>query len=263
MPHIVLSRSTLPWERSASKDPGKPWLALLLFTEEEYQGEKPGVLPLQLFTLKDLLEKQEIPKNIKLQGLAKNAISPLSTELSGKLGNLKPKDDFELGKTYFPTFKLEKSQQEVDPVIVTDVKKSLLQKILPSVDELDYLAHVRQTTNEEPIAVVIGNRLPKQNISNTVYLVSLEERYSSSGFNYQDAADDDYIRFVVLNSWQFTCIDLKQNFKDLLLHLNSYQNKPKDDQQLSTLRLPKSAKVNAESYLSKGYVPLTQSPSRR
>jgi hypothetical protein len=286
LPHLVLSRSTLPWERSPieSKNDNdntstnkKPWLALLLFTKDEYQGEKPGVLPLQLLTLKELKERSQpsshpssespsepslqSPQNIKLRDLAKNAIAPLSAELSEKLGNLKPEEDLDLGKTYFPTFELEKSQQEADPVIVTDVKKSLLQKILPSVNELDYLAHVRQTTNEEPIAVVIGNRLPKPNVSNTVYLVSLENRfdYQKAEFDYQEAKDDDYIRLVVLNSWQFTCIDLKQNFKDLLTHLNGYQNKSQDSQQFSTLRLPKPATENAElaeAYLSKGYVPL-------
>jgi len=262
LPHIVLSRSTLPWERliNTSPSPRKPWLALLLFTEEEYQGEKPGVLPLQLLTLKELKERSQSPQDIKLQDLAKNAIAPLSAELSEKLGNLQPEQDFALGKTYFPAFTLEASQQKTDPVIVTDVKRSLLQKILPSVHELDYLAHVRQTTDEEPIAVVIGNRLPKQNVSNTVYLVSLEDRYSGDRFNYQSATtDDDYIRLVVLNSWQFTCIDLKQNFKDLLTHLNGYQDGSKDNQQFSTLRLPKPQTKNpelAEAYLSKGYVPL-------
>ena len=38
LPHIILKRSTLPWERQA--DPGDknvPWLALLLFEEEEIQ----------------------------------------------------------------------------------------------------------------------------------------------------------------------------------------------------------------------------------
>src|SRR5262245_36598669 len=41
LPHIILSRSTLPWERTAvklaagDKDTGVPWLALLLFDESE------------------------------------------------------------------------------------------------------------------------------------------------------------------------------------------------------------------------------------
>src|SRR5271167_4095707 len=40
LPHIILKRSTLPWERLAKpedkpEDPAVPWLALLLFEEQE------------------------------------------------------------------------------------------------------------------------------------------------------------------------------------------------------------------------------------
>lgn len=35
LPHIILNRSTLPWERKASDDENTPWLALLVFDQEE------------------------------------------------------------------------------------------------------------------------------------------------------------------------------------------------------------------------------------
>jgi hypothetical protein len=35
LPHIILNRSTLPWERRTGSNEAIPWLALLLFTEEE------------------------------------------------------------------------------------------------------------------------------------------------------------------------------------------------------------------------------------
>ena len=35
LPHIVLNRSTLPWERNVGGDPKVPWLALLLFHEAD------------------------------------------------------------------------------------------------------------------------------------------------------------------------------------------------------------------------------------
>src|SRR5688572_7751893 len=39
LPHIVLERSTLPWERSANGNQATPWLALLLFYEDEIQHQ--------------------------------------------------------------------------------------------------------------------------------------------------------------------------------------------------------------------------------
>src|SRR5688572_6949245 len=43
LPTIVLNRRTLPWERTisdtdASSDPPIPWIALMVFTEDEVQG---------------------------------------------------------------------------------------------------------------------------------------------------------------------------------------------------------------------------------
>ena len=35
LPHVMLSRRTLPWERSATGDAGAPWLALLLFDDSQ------------------------------------------------------------------------------------------------------------------------------------------------------------------------------------------------------------------------------------
>lgn len=42
LPHVILKRSTLPWERVAESggDSGVPWLALLLFTEQEQPTPK-------------------------------------------------------------------------------------------------------------------------------------------------------------------------------------------------------------------------------
>jgi hypothetical protein len=181
LPHIIINRSTLPWERQADAN-NQPWLALLLFEEEE----KPEPKIITIKTLKDI------------------------NSYSAK----------------FPIFYLENGQHEDDKLIVIDVKKELLYKILPITDDLEYLAHVRQGTDEQgnllsdELAVIIGNRLPKKDSINTVHLVSLEGRYNANGFNFQEAKDDDYIRLVSLKSWSFACVDEKQSFKRLLTHLN-------------------------------------------
>lgn len=45
LPHVVLTRSTLPWERRSVRETGGsfPWLAVLLLTEPEIAGD--GGLP--------------------------------------------------------------------------------------------------------------------------------------------------------------------------------------------------------------------------
>lgn len=43
LPHVILNRSTLPWERCAAKDiTTHPWLGLLLFSEDE-QANEPAI----------------------------------------------------------------------------------------------------------------------------------------------------------------------------------------------------------------------------
>ncbi|MFP4121415.1 MAG: hypothetical protein ACLFWI_10510 [Coleofasciculus sp.] len=301
LPHIILNRSTLPWERNAepSKDTSKdnlPWLALLLFDE----AEKPTQ---NILTL---------------------------NELKNNSNNTRK----------FPLIKLETGQHDEDKVTVIDVNKKTLTQLLPTKDDLIYLSHVRQelsfrlalpwdanffndlekhniptTINQalarenilfsqntiissknkdnkeenkswlitdngnnkvykflhnsdnnkleiyqiiNELAVIISNRLPKKGGISTVHLVSLEGRYTSSGFDYQKAdkdddlidKDDDLIRLVSLKSWSFACIDHKQSFKGLLNHLN---------REPSTLRLPKNDNPDAENYLAMGYVPLPHS----
>ena len=194
LPHIVLKRSTLPWERESQK--GKkdvPWLALILIHEGE-MTQSEGI-----------------------------KIVPLSDLTTASTSNIK-----------WPGVTLETGQHENDKVAVIDVPKALLSVILPSLEDLQYLAHVRQvtdqittdqiTTDNEPLAVVISNRLPKKDGNSTAYLVSLENRYDDSGqFNFQGDNGTDSIRLVVLKSWSFACIDAKQNFKRLLTHLNRGQ----------------------------------------
>ncbi|MEH2318768.1 hypothetical protein [Nostoc sp.] len=264
LPHVVFNRSTFPWERPANKDkdkPNVPWLALLLFTEIEYQGEKHDVLPPQLLTLEKLKKQTKTEVyNLNRKELESQSPGMLPSELSAK------EEDFFIGKVYFPAFELEKGQEEKDKVMVLNVKKILLKKVLPSLDDLEYLTHVRQSKDGEgkseiePLAVSIGNRLPQFGVTNTVYLVSLENRYKNAGFDYQNATNEDYISLVVLTSWRFTCSDPQQSFKGLLSHLNGYTKN--DRHESYTLRLPKPSiedpnrAVQVEQYLQKGFVPL-------
>jgi hypothetical protein len=210
LPHVILGRSTRPWERvSDAAREDAPWLALLLFTDEE----KPDP---QVITLGQL---QSTPAS----------------------------------QAKFPALALETGQHADDKVTVIDVKQSLLQTLLPTVDELALLAHVRlrkdsagNVTGDE-LAVVICNRLPAKGAASTAHLVSLERRYKGASFDYQGAKPDEFIRLVSLRSWRFSCLPDQPRFKDLLLDLDRSTTAP---------RLPSDEPAAAKKYLAAGGVPL-------
>ena len=203
------------------------WVALLLFEEEQPKSK--------IITLRKL---KQIPDQIHLD-IQNEVISFLETPESkhDKIWllneNLTETEILTKSETepniYFPNFDKETGQHWDDKVIVIDVTKDLLDKILPTKEDLEYLAHVRQGTDKDgklfgdELAVIIGTRLPKKGSINHVHLVSIEGRYNANAFNFQGAGDKDYIRLVSLKSWGFACVDEKQNFKRLLTHLNRGQ----------------------------------------
>jgi hypothetical protein len=222
LPHIMLNRSTLPWERTAeaesspeSSSKSTPWLALLLFDEDQ----KPT------------------PKIVK----------------AGDLRNAPP------AGTKFPSVTLETAQQVDDALTVIDVPHDVLKNIMPTAEELKLLAHVRSALDNkgqlvgDELAIIIANRLPQKGKISTVHLVSVEGRFKKTRgayqFDYQEAAGNDLIRLVSLKSWSFACEDPKKHFKDLLVALNGSP---------ATLRLPETGK-SVDELLAKGFVLLPHS----
>ena len=213
LPHIILSRSTLPWERTAEVPDGSgakpsistPWLALLLFDEDQ----KPK------------------PKTVKVEDL--EGTPPAGTK--------------------FPKVTREIAQKSQDPLTVIDVPHDLLKKIMPTAEELALLTHVRFGANDkglsvgDELAIIIANRLPESRKISTVHLVSVEGRFKTGSFDYEQASGNDVIRLVSLKSWSFSCEDRTKDFKQLLLALNSTP---------ATLRLPEGPK-SAEKLLARGY----------
>jgi len=151
LPHVVFTRSTLPWELQA--DPARedvPWLALLLFEDQE--KPTPQIVTLNTLTNPD-------------------------------------------GGARFPALQLNTGQKADDQATVIDIKKSGLQTMLPTLETLALLTHVRVRLHadgtRDEMAVIIGSRLPVRGGSSTVHLVSLEGRYSNGSFDYQGAGDFD------------------------------------------------------------------------
>ncbi|AFZ26124.1 hypothetical protein Cylst_4014 [Cylindrospermum stagnale PCC 7417] len=220
LPHITLKRSTLPWERfpdSGVVDKNLTWLVLLLFRESDFTDESEKP-KLQSVTLKELLAT---PTNIK-----------------------------------FPTITIEPGQHQEEPVNVIDVKKKFLQPLFPTIADLAFLAHTRQTKDAddnaegEQLSTILCDRLPEPQGVSTVYLVSVEGRYGDGddgSFDFMGAGDEDLIRLVTLASWSFGCVDPAQSFTQLLLNLNGQPSSP---------RLPINSDPAAENFLVQSYIPL-------
>lgn len=189
LPHIILKRSTLPWEREAEKPAtdtkgeetdtegednggGITWLALLLFDEKEKLG---GTIDKEAFKSKfecsdfgesvwDHLLDPDIGWLKPIDNCDKAMIAAESSRKSGTLGSDFPGlenqveaildqfrtprvvtlEELKAASRGWPGLDLERGQKPDDKVTVIDVKKGLLQKIMPTKKDLEYLAHVRQ-----------------------------------------------------------------------------------------------------------------------
>lgn len=224
LPHVVLRRSTLPWEREAA--PGRTsaaaptWLALLLISEDD--------------------------------------VTPLPTPQTVTLGKqLQATGD----DGYWTGLSKESGQSDSDQITVIDLPVSLLAKIMPTTDDLTLLAHVRATAdahgNLTETAVVMGNRLPPAGKLSMAYLVSVENRYdqgpadltqpnSTKGKFRFPGGNASAARFVVLKSWRFSCSNPEHSFVGLLNGLDA--SKP--------LTLPPTGNAGADALLADGRVPV-------
>lgn len=226
LPHVVLERSTLPWERSANGDPAVPWLALLLFSESEAQAGQ----------------------------VREPDITTLGAIKAGASG----------GDAVWPPIALNPWQSDDDKVAVIDVRRSLLAAIAPNAAELGLLAHVRRSSDGTGQAsgrarsVIVCNRLPQRDGISIAHLVSVEGRYDPetgllAELSAPPSGGDPYVRLVTLKSWRFACVTVTQNFLGLLQHLDS---------EPAVLRLPLSNNPVADGYLSQGYVAVPYTPRK-
>ena len=183
LPHVVLRRKSIPWERSLDDssvgDDGPPWLALLTL----YPGEMQGVEPTRM-SVAELLSP---PTGILPPAIDKGQLS-----------------DAELKQS----------------LLAFDLDLASFQAIAPSLDDLPYLAHVREvdTADKEPLgmdedgwfSVVVGNRLARAGAENQVFLVSLEGHREHLPGNTVSGYTS--IRLVCLVRWSFTAAPARGDF---------------------------------------------------
>jgi hypothetical protein len=210
LPHVVLTRRTLPWERTPDgTGDGRPWLALLLFDEHD---PPPPVSTVQLGDLQRQPFVREPAATATASTLAADAVSY--------------EDGFRILKL---TFAREYGEEWSDRCQVIDVPADLFRTVAPSLDDLSWLAHARTVSTvrkagvagEAPatFSVVVGNRLTGPGSRCTVHLVSLE---GMAPFLPGGAAGQaKTIRLVSLRSWSYTSLDPRESFTGYLKALNT------------------------------------------
>lgn len=189
IPHVLLLRRTLPWERALTSDPAligttkraqgdppppdgpAPWLALLLFEEGEYTINQN--VSLQQAVPADVYQRLNPPAGITCNTVQANA--------------------------------------------------ALVSAILPSLEELTLLAHIRQVNVDDRelntnstdgwFAVIMSNRLPSPGAKYRACLVSLEERTDLVAANPPAVAEPIRVVSVGAIDGAAPAVDV-QNFAD-------------------------------------------------
>jgi hypothetical protein len=172
--HVVLTRATLPWERSAERDPddtttAPPWLTVLLFEPEELAAVTTSTVP-------------------------------ASELLTGVAGATKP------------LVERSSSDDPDQTVKVIELPWDTLRSLVPeSMDHLAAFAHVRTVesggaADHRDVAVVTGRRVIRPGTRYEAHLVSVEGWFTN-GVRWSPRLVGDTVRVVSLHSWRFTSDD--------------------------------------------------------
>jgi hypothetical protein len=178
LPHVVVSRKTLPWERELEGQPlGTPWLGLLTIDE----GDDGGIPKLNSGAVGDLL--------VDAGKLPPATLGPKITMAA-----------------------LDAGESADDACSYIDVPADLFAAISPRLAELPFLAHARGVnTGNKPIegiladgiySVLIGNRVAHASKLNGAFLVSFEG-FEELLVNGTVPSGISTVRLAVLHSWTF------------------------------------------------------------
>lgn len=249
LPHIVLNKRILPWERTMSAG-NIPWLALLVFQEGEL-----AVGP------SDLTDGET--------GSIRTTV--------GQYLQLKTSQD-----VYIPSSLIKEKDVTIDqPCSYIRMSTDLFKQITPYLSELPYLAHVREiNTGDKAVmgiqddgwfSVVAANRLPHavaedtNGTKNIVHLVSLEGMDGVLTSN--PAITQSSVALISLARWSFHCLpDNKEDFAGLMHGLvASEMNGGAYSPDKLRLRLPQAesqsldadpARAEAQKRMLNGFVPI-------
>lgn len=246
LPHIVFNNAALPWERRISEEANSestPWLALLVFSEDE------------------LIDGEDSSSH-SIETTVADYLSPNDTLLKAVLDKSIDVED-------------EQTCHYIQ------ISAQTFKSLTPRFDELPFLSHIRQLNLGDKVdklsakngrySVVIANRFPDPSSdqigkNNIVHLVSLEglSSYLADDVDF-DATTYERVGLLSLASWSFrTLPDNKENFTGLINNIVAEENSPDVDANQLWLRLPvpefnsgtAESQTEIQNRFNAGYVPV-------
>ncbi|HEY5981821.1 MAG TPA: hypothetical protein VIT41_19515 [Microlunatus sp.] len=224
LPHVLLNRETLPWERvSVPGNAAAPWLAVLLLDESVAPTPVPR-------TAKELIP---VGQPITVVGSSVTGVGTMPAD-TASYPHLDP---------------LDYGQTPDEACTTIDLDLGTFSAVAPTAQDLPLLAHIRQTDTVEGVdtadqatsyAVVLGNRVPQPGTRAHAYLVSLENLGpllpSDDGTPSPGWHGATTVRLLTYRWWTFTATDGAATFESLLEGLNAVPHG--QDGILSSLQLP-------------------------
>ncbi|MCU0571904.1 MAG: hypothetical protein MUC41_02815 [Syntrophobacteraceae bacterium] len=235
LPHVVLTRRTLPWERTLDGRPPKlgqpfpPWMGLLLVQEDE--------LLIPDSTGRTTSRKHEV-RSLPVASKGGDSLLFPHPEKEPPGSVLAP----DLGQPPSAMGSDEENRYKNDFCLALDLPAELFKAVAPRIEDLPYLAHVRQMdTGEKEVqavndrgwfSLVVGNRLPQPGKDHRALLVSLEGHRDRLEESWQPRSGQ-HVRLAVLGAWGFKCEgsnDFKGHMKGLTLDSLHLPFSPYSDQ---------------------------------
>lgn len=284
LPHVILNRSTLPWERTllkrgddARKDP--PWLVLLLFNEDDPPPQTQVVKLNQIRQAKGAQDFPYIQSESGQQDEDRVMFIAVAADLLNKLlpptfdytchvrrrlaylagPQVEAADDNSLIES-LRTILRDRNFALSDTATIAAVSSENLEawRVRDLANQTDY--EIRQDANDSTkytfyrvdheTAVVLGNRLPTPGKKHTAHLVSLEGCYGGTPAAYQldpqQGQGAKQIPLISLKSWQFFCEDESKTFKWIMQSLNSNTIQVSDGK-LDRIAFPDATVVTANN----------------
>jgi hypothetical protein len=240
IPHVVFKRRTLPWERelvATRGGPRKPWMALLMLNEKEFEGGKVRIDTIQVRDLFTDPKPAGDPRGPKIAEERADRLSPDP----------------------------QKKEQPPATCMTVTMNWMTFRKVAPRLETLHYLAHARkvETDHKEDVAgigdgwfsVLLGNRAPladsvdKIGMQYFVLLVSLEG-FADLIKEKPPELPPENVRLVLLSQWKFR--SKGKTFRELLGNLAGKNR----DAWLRIMPLTNVKDETVKTALDMGYIPM-------